>query len=124
MYRSSREFKVVSLDGSRSVEDQVQQDGRATALSALDHYIARPNNPNFEPITIVEYVRNYTMPKELGAQPNQRSNKVVVITRPWKDTYTEAYAEFLQSEDVPPSLEDDIFRLQQHQQPTADDEVR
>ena len=31
-------------------------------------------------------------------------------------TYTEAYAAFLQTENVPVSLEEDIFRLQQHQQ--------
>ena len=31
------------------------------------------------------------------------------------DTFTEAYAEILQSGNVPRSLEQDIFRLQQHQ---------
>lgn len=28
------------------------------------------------------------------------------------ETYTEAYAEFLQAEDIPSSLEEDIFHLQ------------
>ena len=39
-------------------------------------------------------------------------------------TYTEAYAEFLQTGNVPTSLEEDIFRLQQHQkQENAANEV-
>ena len=41
------------------------------------------------------------------------------------ETYADAYAEFLQTEDIPPSLQEDIFRLQQHQQQqnTANNEV-
>ena len=35
------------------------------------------------------------------------------------DTFAEAYADFLQSGNVPRSLEQDIFRLQQHQQSSA-----
>ena len=31
-------------------------------------------------------------------------------------TYAQAYAEFLQTWDIPPSLEEDIIRLQQHQE--------
>ena len=144
MYKASREFIVLSLDGSRAVEEHVQQDGRATALSILDHYIARPSTPTFNNMTIMEYAQQYTMPKDLGAQPNRRSKKVVVITRPYispdpagpkyeqycqqslmkykrfrqisdllasHETYTEAYADFLHMGDIPPSLEDDIFRL-------------
>ena len=40
MYKASRDFIVVSLDGSRAVEQHIQGDGRVTALSILDHYIA------------------------------------------------------------------------------------
>ena len=37
-------------------------------------------------------------------------------------TFTAAYAEFLQSGSIPPSLQDDIHRLQQSsQQPREDD---
>ena len=98
------------------------------------------------------------MPKELGTQPNKRSKKVIIITRPYcppdpagpkyeqycqqslmkyksfrqvtdllagHETYKEAYAEFLQAGNVPPSLEEDIFHLQQHhlQENTDADEV-
>ena len=38
-------------------------------------------------------------------------------------TYAEAYAAFLQTENVPVSLEEDIFRLQHQQQENAANEV-
>lgn len=38
------------------------------------------------------------------------------------DTFAEAYATFLQSGDIPRSLEADIFRLQQQQNETPEDE--
>ena len=37
------------------------------------------------------------------------------------ETHTEAYSVFLQSENVPTSLEDDIFRLQQHLHQLSED---
>lgn len=40
MYKASHEFIVLGLDGSRAVEEHVQQDSRVTALSILDHYLA------------------------------------------------------------------------------------
>ena len=83
MYKASCDFIVLSLDGSRAVEEHVQQDGRATALSILDHYIARPSTPTFNTMTVIEYAQNYTIPKELGAQSNRRNKKVVVIRRPY-----------------------------------------
>ena len=149
IYKASRDFIVLSLDCSRAGEQNVQQDGRATALSILDHYLARPATPTFNNTTLLEFAQQYTMPRELGAQPNRRNKKVVVITRPYcppdpagpkyeqycqqslmkhksfrqltdllagHSTYAEAYAAFLQTENVPVSLEEDIFRLQQHQQ--------
>lgn len=83
MYKVSREFIVLSLDGSRAVKDHIQQDSQATALSILDHYIARPSTPIFNTMTIIQYTQQYTMPKDLGAQPNRRNKKVIVITRPY-----------------------------------------
>jgi len=160
MYKASRDFIVVSLDGSRAVEECVQEGGRATALSILDHYIARASTHMFNNMTIMEYAQHYTMPKDLGSQPNKRNKKVVIIIMPYispdpagpmyeqycqqslmkhknfrqvtellagHETYTEAYAEFLQAEDTPLSLEEDIFCLQQYHQHVQnaanDDEV-
>ena len=34
-------------------------------------------------LTTLEYAQQYTMPKELGEQPNKRRKNVVVITRPF-----------------------------------------
>ena len=39
------------------------------------------------------------------------------------DTYAAAYATFLQSDDVPPSLEDNIHRLEQQNQHLSDDDT-
>ena len=149
MYKCSRDFIVLSLDGFRAVEDRVQDHGRVTAPSTLDHYLVRPATPVFNNMTLLEFTQSYTMPKELGAAPNKRNKKVVVITRPYcspdpakltyeqycqqslmkhksfrqvtdllagHKTYAQAYAEFLQTWDIPPSLEEDIIRLQQHQE--------
>ena len=146
MFRASRDFIVLSLDGSRAVQDHLEENQPATSLSTLDHYLARPSNQQFNDITLLHFVQHYTMPKEHGADPSRRSKKVVVITRPYCspdpsgpkyeqyckqklmqhrpfrrqeellegcDTYAAAYAIFLQSENVPPSLEEDILRLQE-----------
>ena len=155
MFRASRDFVVLSLDGSRAVEEQLNEDQPATTPSALDHYVARPSTPQFHDITVLHFVQQYSIPKELGSEPSRRRKNVVVIVRPYcspdpngpkyeqycqqklmmykpfrrqeellagSDTYTAAYAIFLQSGNIPPSLEDDIYRLQQQsQQPTEDD---
>ena len=39
------------------------------------------------------------------------------------DTYTAAYATFLHSANVPPSLEEDVFRLDQQSQQSAQDDT-
>ena len=157
MFEASRDFIVLSLDGSRAVEDNFQQNSRATTPSILDHYIAR--HSHLSSVTLLEFAQQFTMPKELGAEPNRRSKKVVVIARPYcspdpagpkyeqycrqslmqhkvfhqinellagYETYTKAYAEFLQAEHIAPSLKEDIFRLQQLQatQNTTDNEVK
>ena len=67
MFRASRHFIMLSLDGSRAVEDRLDEDQRATALSALDHYIGRPTTPQFNEMTLLHYVQQFTMPKQLGS---------------------------------------------------------
>ena len=79
MFKASQNFIVLSLDGSRAVEDHLQQDSQATVPSIFDHYIARPTASCFNSITLLEFAQQFTMPKELGAEPNRRSKKVVVI---------------------------------------------
>ena len=74
---------MLSLDGSRVVEDRLDEDQPATALSALDHYIGRPTTPQFNEMTLLHYVQQFTMPKQLGSNPSRRRKAVVVIVRPY-----------------------------------------
>ena len=157
MFRASRDFVVLSLDGSRAVEERLEQDQPATVPSALDHYIARPATPQFEDMALLQFVQQCTVPRESGSDPSRRRKKVVVIVRPYispdpsgpkyeqycrhelmlllhvpfrlqdqllgdSNTFSAAYATFLQSGNIPPSLEDDIHRLEQlTQQPSGND---
>ena len=144
MFKSSRDFIVLSLDGSRAVEDQLQEEHRATAHL---FYMQRPDSPQFNDLTLLEFARQFSMPKILGSYPTHRSRHIVVIPRPYcspdpvgpkyeqycrqslmqykcfrkmddllagNESYVDAYAVFLQSGHVPSCLEDDIYRLLQH----------
>ena len=147
MFKASREFVVLSLDGSRALENRLEEQQQATAPSTLDHYMHRPHSLQFNNMTLLEFARQYTMPKTVGSDPSRRSKAVVVIPRPYcspdptapkyeqycrqslmqhksfrllddlladSASYIDAYAAFLLSGLVPPCLEDDIHRLQQH----------
>ena len=83
MFRASRDFIMLSLDGSRAVGDRLDEDQPATALSALDHYIGRPTTPQFNEMTLLHYVQQFAMPKQLGSNPFRRRKAVVVIVRPY-----------------------------------------
>ena len=72
MYKAPRDFIVLSLDGSIAVEEHIQHDGRSTTLFILDHYLARPLTPTFNNMTLLTFAQPYTMPKELGTQPNEK----------------------------------------------------
>ena len=52
MFKASRDFVVLSLDGSRAVEDHFQQDGRATAPSLVDFTVVREVLHNITDLTI------------------------------------------------------------------------
>jgi len=83
MFRASRDFIVLSLDGSRAVEERLTEDQPATALSILDHYKEHPTTPQFQNMTLLQYVQQFTMPQELGSSPKHRNKSVVVIARPF-----------------------------------------
>ena len=152
LVKSTRDYIILSLDGSRQVEERPEDgNSRATVHSILDHYVQRPADAVFEDMSLLTFSRNYTMPKELGTVPKLQKMKVVGV-RPYCspdpsgpkyekqnlmlhvpfrhvdqlmgscDTFTEAYAIFLQSGNVPPSLEDDIRRLNEHQLAEEDNE--
>ena len=96
MFKGSRDFVILSLDGSRAIEDRLEEGQSATALSIVDHYMARPNSPHFNNMTLLEFARQYSMPKSLGAEPTRRSRRIVVIPRPYvsPDPGSEKYEQY------------------------------
>ena len=83
MFKASRDFIILSLDGSRTVQDHLEEGQHATALSIVDHYRGRPDSPHFNTMTLLEFARQYSMPKILGAEPSRRTRWIVVIPRPY-----------------------------------------
>ena len=83
MLKTSREFLILSLDGSRAVEDRLEEDHSATALSTIDHYMYRPYSSHFNDMTLLEFARRYTMPKKVGMEPSRGTKRIVVIPRPY-----------------------------------------
>ena len=161
MFKASRDFIILSLDGSHAVAEHLEEEQRATAPSIIDQYMRRPTTTQFNDLTLLEFARQYTMPKTLGSEPTHRSRRIVVIPRPYcspdpdgpkyeeychqslmqhkcfrqmhdllagNETYVQAYVAFLQSGQIPPCLEDDVYRLLQHTsqqtEEASDTEVR
>ena len=88
-----------------------------------------PKNVGEEPAVrgkmVVVRVRPYCSPDTSGPQYEQYCQQKLMLHRPFReyqqlkagcDTYAEAFAGYLQSGSIPPSLEDDLHRLQQQQQ--------
>jgi len=84
LVKSTRDYVVLSLDGSREVQhDQLEDSSsRATVHSILDHYVHRPSNTTFDDMTLLHFAQNYSMPKELGGTPKQHKMKIVGV-RPY-----------------------------------------
>ena len=83
MYRATRDFVILSLDGSREVDDNLEADRPVTVESQLDHYCTRPRIPNHEALSILQFVQKYRMPKTVGEALIPRRKEVVVIPRPY-----------------------------------------
>ena len=146
MYNASRDFVILSVDGSRLVELNSIERQPVTTPSILDCYIARPSTPLFNDMTLLTFAKAYCRPKQPSVEPTRRRKEVIVVVRPYYsadrngpqyenycrqklmlhicfrqisdllgeyDTYAEAYADFLSSSIVPPSLQDDIHELEQ-----------
>ena len=106
---------------------------------------------HFNTMTLLEFARQYSMPKTLGAEPTRRTRRIVVIPRPYvsSDPAGDKYEQycrqslmqhqcfrqmdyllsgydnyidaFLQSGHIPPCLQDDMYHLMQHTQSNEDD---
>ena len=82
MFKASRDFVVLSLDGTRAVQQNIEGEA-ATAPSIVDYYIRRPTTSLFDSIPLLEFARSYSMPKELSGIPNHRRKDVVITVRPY-----------------------------------------
>ncbi len=80
MFRASRDFVILSLDGSRAVENQLQEGQPATAQSILDHYISRPTSTQFRDMTFLHFTQMYTMPQDVDSDPSHRRKDVVIAS--------------------------------------------
>ena len=82
MVRSSRDFVVLCLDGSREVDDNLEADKPVTVESQLDQYCARPDTGEFNKLTLLD-VEQYKIPKKKGVAFVPRKKEVLVIPRPY-----------------------------------------
>ena len=73
----------------------------------------------------------YLSPEPNGPNYEQYCHQKLILYKPFHqeeellgkaDTYAATYATFLQTNDIPPSLEDDIQRLEQQNQHPSDDD--
>ena len=76
MFSASREFVLLSLDGFRELQERCCEDGPATVPNAVDHYRSRPKTPNFNDMTLLQFVQQYKMPEKVGAEPVHRNKDV------------------------------------------------
>ena len=71
MFKSSRDFTVLSLERLHAVEDWLQEEQHATALSIIAHYMQRPESSQFSDTTLLEFARQYSMPKTSIRMPQK-----------------------------------------------------
>ena len=93
-------------------------------------------NQTRESKRVIVIARPYCSPDPSGPNYEQYCRQSLMQHKPFRDfnelkaghdSFTDAYADFLQSGNIPRSLEQDIFRLQQHHQPAeaeGDEEVQ
>ena len=68
--------------------------------SVLQHSLSstmeRPDSPHFNCMTLLEFARQYSMPKTVGAEPTHRSRRIVVIPLPYvsSDPAGEKYEQY------------------------------
>ena len=136
MYHASRDFVILSLVGSREVDNKLDEGKVVTIDSYLDHYSARPATADFQDLTfwnstgfqrvrrkkeVIVIVRPYCSPNPEGPKYEQYCKQKLMIHQPFYqvdellgacDKHSSAYHQFLRCGKVPPSLADDIHRLE------------
>ncbi|XP_011406290.1 PREDICTED: uncharacterized protein LOC105314062 [Amphimedon queenslandica] len=81
LYKASRSFINLSLNGSREVQNNTEEGERVTAHSVLNHYTSHPTTSQFNSITLLDFICQYTVPKEFGNEPKMRSKEVIVTPK-------------------------------------------
>lgn len=61
----------------------MEDDKRATTPSILDHYFVRPTSTPCDDMTLLEFARQYKLPKTVGDEPTRRKKHVIMIPRPY-----------------------------------------
>ena len=80
MNMSTREFVILSLDGSRQLRSKLNEENDATVPSAVDKYMTRPASAEFENMTLLTFVQDYNIVK--SGSVSKRRNSAVAIVRP------------------------------------------
>ena len=78
MYHVSRDFVIPSLDGSREVDNKLDEGKVVTIDSYLDHYCARLATAEFQDLQFVERCR---IPKRIGDNLVHRKKEVSGVAR-------------------------------------------
>ncbi len=81
LYMASRDFVILGTDGTRAVENNLDNESPATALSFLDHYRSRPTTFEYNEMTLLHFDQNYTM-SQTDSEPKLRNKTVIVIVKP------------------------------------------
>ena len=147
LIHSSRDFTVLSLSGSRQVQNQVEnqmhQGTQAPVFSTLDHYVQRPTTTMFQDMNFLHFAQYYySMPKDLGSDPKHHKTKVVIIPYCFPDPSGPKYEQYWQYKLMQHkpfrhveelkgtwqifteayNMEDDIYRVEHQRQTTENNQ--
>ena len=70
------ETVVLGTDGTRAVEDILDDERPATVLSILDHYRTHPTTSDYNDLTLYQFAKDFMVSK--NDSESKRTNKAVV----------------------------------------------
>ena len=79
MYKASRDFVGLSLDGTRAVEQNIEE---AEAEACSIHFRRHPSTGIFDSMILLQFARSYSIPKELSAIPNREERMLLSLFVP------------------------------------------
>ena len=75
MFKTSRDFSILSLDGSRAVEDRLDEEQHAIAPSIIDHYLVHPTTAPLRS-HFSSFLVNTPCQRHLGQNLLDKANKL------------------------------------------------